>query len=140
MLTYFKLTETKSNKTIKEAVIDVRKFQLQNNFEKDSLATIKLTKHNVTSLSYESNTVKKQFAVFSEIYYKDGWNAYIDGQLTPHYRVNYVLRGMEIPKGKHTIEFRFEPTIISKGNTITLISYFMLLVIPVGWFFYKKKK
>lgn len=127
-------------KTKKEAVIDVRKFQLQNNFEKDSLATIKLTKHNVTSLSYESNTVKKQFAVFSEIYYKDGWNAYIDGQLTPHYRVNYVLRGMEIPKGKHTIEFRFEPTIISKGNTITLISYFMLLVIPVGWFFYKKKK
>ena len=84
--------------------------------------------------------LKHQFAVFSEIYYKDGWNAYVDGKLTPYFRVNYVLRGMEIPAGKHTIEFKFEPTIIEKGNTITLASYFLLLIIPIGWFFYEKKK
>ncbi len=123
-----------------EAVIDVSKFDIKNNFEKDSLATIKLTKYDVTTLLYESNSTEKQFAVFSEIYYKDGWNAYVDGKLTPHCRVNYVLRGMEVPAGKHTIEFRFEPTTIKNGNTITLTSYFLLLVIPIGWFFYEKKK
>ena len=126
--------------TITEAVIDVSKFDVKNNFDKDSLATIKLTKYDVTTLLYESNSTEKQFAVFSEVYYKDGWNAYVDGKLTPHYRVNYVLRGMEIPAGKHTIEFKFEPTTIINGNTITLISYFLLLVIPIGWFFTKRRR
>ena len=68
-------------------------------FEKDSTATIQLNHYDVTTLTYRSNTHKEQFAVFSEIYYKEGWNAYIDGVLTPHVRVNYVLRGMKIPAG-----------------------------------------
>ena len=129
-----------SLKTKNEAVINASKFDVKNNFEKDSLATIKLTNYDVTTLIYESNSTKNQFAVFSEIYYKDGWNAYVDGELKPHFRVNYVLRGMEVPAGKHTIEFKFEPTVIKNGNTITLTSYFLLLIIPVGWFFYGKKK
>jgi len=108
-------------------------------FEKDSTAIIQLTNYKVTSLTYQTSTAKPQFAVFSEIYYENGWNAYVDGVLTPHYRVNYVLRGMEIPEGKHVVEFKFEPTVIQKGNTITLISYFMLLIIPIGWLFVKKK-
>mgnify|MGYP005988487729 FL=1 len=129
-----------SLKTKNEAVIDASKFDVKNNFEKDSLATIKLINYDVTTLTYESNSTKNQFAVFSEIYYKDGWNAYVDGELKPHFRVNYVLRGMEVPAGKHTIEFKFEPTVIKNGNTITLTSYFLLLIIPIGWFFYGKKK
>ena len=129
-----------SLKTTTEAVINTNEFKIVNKFEKDSIATIQLINYDVTSLTYKSNTTKNQFAVFSEIYYKDGWNAYVDGKLTPHYRVNYVLRGMEIPAGNHTIEFKFEPTIIKKGNTITLTSYFLLLILPVGWFFYEKKK
>ncbi len=129
-----------SLQTKNEAVINTNKFKIENQFEKDSTATIQLTKYDVTTLEYQSNTTKNQFAVFSEIYYKDGWNAYVDGKLTPHYRVNYVLRGMEIPAGNHTIEFKFEPTIIKEGNTITLTSYFLLLMIPIGWFFYEKKK
>ena len=129
-----------SLKTKTEAVIDVSKFDVKNNFEKDSLATIKLTNYDVTTLIYQSNSTKNQFAVFSEIYYRDGWNAYVDGKLMPHYRVNYVLRGMEIPDGKHTIEFKFEPTVIKNGSTITLTSYFLLLIIPIGWFFYVKKR
>ncbi|WKD86223.1 hypothetical protein KCTC32516_01584 [Polaribacter huanghezhanensis] len=129
-----------SLKTKTEAVIDASKFKVENNFKRDSLATIKLTKYDVTTLTYESSAAKNQFAVFSEIYYKDGWNAYVDGKLMPYYRVDYVLRGMEIPAGKHTIKFKFEPTIIKKGNTITLTSYFLLLIIPIGWFFYEKKK
>jgi uncharacterized membrane protein YfhO len=47
---------------------------------------------------------------------------------------------MEIPAGKHTIDFKFEPTTIKNGNTLTLTSYFLLLIIPIGWFFYEKKK
>lgn len=110
------------------------------NIQKDSTATISLVKYGLTQLEYESSTQKEQFAVFSEIFYKDGWNAYIDGNLTPHYQVNYVLRGMVIPSGKHTIEFRFEPSVISRGNTITLFSYGLLLLVPVGWFFMTRKK
>jgi hypothetical protein len=109
-------------------------------FEKDSTATIQLTAYDVTSLTYQTNTTKSQFAVFSEIYYKNGWNAYVDGELTPHYSVNYVLRGMEIPKGKHVVVFKFEPTVIKKGNTITVTSYFLLLIIPLGWFFIERKR
>ncbi len=108
-------------------------------FEKDSTAVIQLINNEVTALTYQSSSIKNQFAVFSEIYYKDGWNAYVDGELKPHYRVNYVLRGIEIPAGKHQIEFKFEPTVIQNGKTITLVSYFLLFIIPIGWFFYEKK-
>jgi uncharacterized membrane protein YfhO len=54
--------------------------------------------------------------------------------------MNYVLRGMEIPAGNHTIEFKFEPQVIQSGGTISLISYAFLLLIPFGWFFYEKRK
>jgi uncharacterized membrane protein YfhO len=57
----------------------------------------------------------------------------------PHHRVNYILRGMEIPKGDHIITFKFEPTVIQTGITISLLSYALLLIIPVGWFFIEKK-
>ena len=108
--------------------------------EKDSTATIALLNYDVTTLTYQSKTAKEQFAVFSEIYYKDGWNAYVDGKLTPHFRVNYVLRGMIVPAGKHTIEFKFEPKVIQQGKIISLSSYGLLLLITLGWFFYQRKK
>ena len=108
--------------------------------EIDSTATIKLTNYDVTTLTYQSKTAKEQFAVFSEIYYKDGWNAYIDGKLAPYVRVDYVLRGMNIPAGEHTIEFKFEPKVIQQGKIISLTSYALLLLIGFGWFFYDKKK
>ncbi|SDS21432.1 membrane protein YfhO [Polaribacter sp. KT25b] len=110
------------------------------NFEKDSTAIISLVKYDVTDLIYQSKTAKEQFAVFSEIYYKDGWNAYVDGKLTPHFRVNYVLRGMKIPAGEHKIEFKFEPKVIQQGGLISLSSYAILILVSVGWFFYDKKK
>ena len=72
--------------------------------------------------------------------YKNGWNAYLDGKLVPHTRVNYVLRGMHIPKGKHQIVFKFEPQVIEKGSLITLSSYGLLFLIPIGWFFIEKRK
>ena len=131
-----------SLKTKSEAVID-RRFVSEGfntNYPNDSTATIQLTSYALNNLVYDFTSKTNQFAVFSEIYYKNGWNAYIDGELKPHYRVDYVLRGMEIPKGAHKIEFKFEPTIIKQGNTITLISYGLLLIISVGWFFVDRKK
>ena len=96
--------------------------------------------YDVTKLVYQTDAMKDQFAVFSEIYYKDGWNAYIDGVLTPHFRVNYVLRGMEIPAGVHQVVFQFEPSVIKKGKLISIIAYGLLLLIPIGWLFYEKKR
>ncbi|MCB0471541.1 MAG: YfhO family protein [Flavobacteriaceae bacterium] len=109
-------------------------------FPDDSLATIKLTSYAPNELKYKSNTKAEQLAVFSDIYYKDGWNAYIDGKPAPYFRADYVLRAMVVPAGEHEIVYKFEPGIIKKGNTITLISYALLLVIPVGWYFYEKRK
>ena len=125
-----------SLKTKSIAVIDKSKFKnaLSLVTKKDATATIRLTEYSLEYLKYESSTSEDQFAVFSEIYYKDGWNAYIDGEIIPHYRVNYVLRGMQVPAGMHTIEFKFEPEVIQTGTTISLISYALLLLIPVGWF------
>ena len=108
--------------------------------ELDSLANINLVKYSLNALTYDSNSTKDEFAVFSEIYYKNGWNAYIDGELKPHLNVNYVLRGLEIPAGKHSIEFRFEHKVNQTGSTISLLSYVLLLLIPLGWFFYDKNK
>ena len=94
----------------------------------------------MTSLVYKTQSQKPQFAVFSEIFYQDGWIAYIDKTLVPHYRVNYVLRGMKIPAGTHTVEFKFEPKVIQQGKLISLSSYGLLILMGLGWFFYKEKK
>ncbi|XRE44364.1 hypothetical protein ACIVBQ_002568 [Tenacibaculum discolor] len=124
-----------------EAVINSKEFKVEvDTFQKDSTATISLVKKDLTELVYESNTNSNQFAVFSEIYYKDGWNAYIDGKSVPYYRVNYVLRGMEVPKGKHTITFKYEPRVIKTGSLLSLFCYALLLIIPIGWFVIKRKK
>ena len=108
--------------------------------EVDSLAYIRLTEYSLNSLTYETSSKFDEFSVFSEIYYKNGWNAYIDGELQPYTNVNYILRGMEIPKGEHIIKFTFEPSVIKTGNTISLISYALMLLISISWFFYYKKK
>ncbi len=125
-----------------EATIDVSKLAILPSIESevDSTATIKLTEYALNELKYESSSTQNQFVVFSEIYYKDGWNAYIDGELAPYFRTNYVLRGMEVPAGNHTIEFKFEPKVIQTGSTISLVSYALLLLVPLGWFFMEKRK
>ena len=124
------------------AVLDKSKVSENENFafQKDTTATIELLNYDVTTLTYQSKTAKEQFAVFSEIYYRDGWNAYIDDKLTPHYRVNYVLRGMKVPAGAHKITFKFEPKVIQQGGFISLASYGILLFITIGWLFYDEKK
>jgi len=90
-------------------------------FPVDAKATIELVSHQPNHLVYQSNNPKDGFAVFSEIYYGNGWKSYIDGTETPHYRVNYTLRGMAVPNGKHKIEFKFEPQVVQTGSQISLV-------------------
>jgi hypothetical protein len=109
-------------------------------FALDSTASITLTTYQPNYLKYQSNNSNDGFAVFSEIYYADGWNAYIDGNLTPHHRVNYVLRALQIPKGKHTIEFKFEPKVIETGSKIALAGSITLGLLIIGGLFFKLRR
>ena len=70
--------------------------------------------------------------VFSEIYYADGWQAFIDGKPVPHIRANYVLRALPVPAGAHTIEFKFEPKSYAVGNGVSLASSIALLLVLVA--------
>ena len=100
--------------------------QLKNTYEGEG--TILLKTYQPNYLAYESDTKTDEFAVFSEIYYTYGWNAYVDGQLKPHAGVNYVLRGLPVPAGKHKIEFKFEPQTYKTGNSIALAGSIVLLL------------
>ena len=131
-----------STQTKNIAIVNENNIHRKINFslEVDSLAYIKLTEYSLNSLTYETSSKFDEFSVFSEIYYKNGWKSYIDGELQPYTNVNYVLRGMEIPKGEHIIKFKFEPSVIKTGSIISLISYALMVLIPISWFFYYKKK
>lgn len=109
-------------------------------FETDSLAVITLDLYKSNHLKYTSNNNQDGFAVFSEIYYKEGWKATIDGKEADIQKVDYTLRGMDIPKGKHTIEFKFEPQVVKTGSTIALFSSIVMLLVIVGGVYWDRKK
>ncbi|MBE9467016.1 MAG: YfhO family protein [Bacteroidetes bacterium] len=128
-----------------ELIVDKRfKKQIDNfSYKKDSTANINLNKYTPTYLKYTSNSKVEQLAVFSEIYYDKGWDAFIDGKLSPYFRANYVLRAMKVPAGKHTIEFKFEPKSYVIGNNISIASSSILILLLIGIFakeFLKKKE
>lgn len=107
---------------------------------KDSLATIQLEKYEPNYLKYTANNGKSGFAVFSEMYYKNGWKATIDGQEVPIYNVDYVLRGLSIPAGKHTVEFTFEPQVVKTGSSIALFSSIAMILVVAGGIYMETKK
>ena len=90
--------------------------------ERDSSGTYSITleKYEPNHITYRSVLSSEKPVVFSEIYYPDGWNAYIDGNPAPHFRVNYVLRAMILPAGEHKVEFRFEPKEVLYGDRLNL--------------------
>jgi len=92
-------------------------------------ARISLTEYKPNYLKYNSTTTKEGIAIFSEIYYNKGWNAYVDGDLKPYFRANYVLRGMKIPAGNHVVEFKFEPAVYHVSERIALASSVILLLL-----------
>ena len=115
-------------------------FKGAESISKDSTATIKLESYKPNQLVYTSNNSKNGFGVFSENFYKNGWKATIDGKEVKIYRVNYVLRGIEIPAGKHTVEFKFEPEVVKKGRAIALFSSIGMVLLLLGGIYFEMKK
>ncbi len=109
-------------------------------FARDSSASIRLTREQPNHLSYNFKANSARLTVFSEAYFEKGWNAYVDGMLTPHFRTNYMLRGMIIPAGNHEVEFKFEPEVVKTGSTITLVSTILLGLILLGGMAYSRKE
>jgi len=99
------------------------------NYNVDSQAFIRLVSYAPDTMRYEYANTSASMAVFSEVYYAHGWNAYVDGQAVPHQRVNYLLRGLELPAGEHKIEFRFEPATYIVGEKISLAFNLALLAV-----------
>lgn len=125
------------------AIVDVKyKNLLQNIKPTDSASSITMTKFDNDQINYQSQTTSEQLALFSEIYYKD-WKAYIDGKETEILKVNYVLRAIVVPAGKHEIVFKFEPSVYYTSRTISSISNWLIILLllgTAGYFLYQNKR
>jgi hypothetical protein len=119
----------------REALIDVKfkEYIAQSSYPKNDGDTIYLESYKPNELIYKSSTSGEKLVVFSEIYYPAGWKSYIDGKEMPHFRTNYVLRGMVVPQGDHEIRFAFEPASYITGNKISLASSFLLILLVGGY-------
>jgi len=93
--------------------------------------TIWLSSYKPNMLTYKTELASDRVAVFSEIYYPNGWQAYVDDIPADHFRTDYVLRGMVVPAGSHTISFRFEPSSYKTGNKVSLASSVLLLAMLI---------
>jgi hypothetical protein len=114
-----------------EAVVDISKFKIS----ADTFQTggnIQLTDYKPNHLIYQTSNTNPGFAVFSEIYYPEGWTAYLDGKPVDILRANYILRALEIPAGQHKVEFKFAPESYTLGNKIMLGSSILLILTFIG--------
>ncbi|MFM7759101.1 MAG: hypothetical protein ACKO6J_09220, partial [Crocinitomicaceae bacterium] len=124
----------------KEAVLNIKDFAdfgnvLSTTYAVDSSCTVQMTSYDVNSITYQSNSKVEVPAIFSEIYYPEGWNCYIDGEKTDKvFRANYILRGALIPAGKHKIEWKFEPESFSSGSDISKFGSISLFLLILGSF------
>lgn len=123
---------------LQTAVVDKRFAKKLEGFtpQKDSTASIVLEKYRPSRLTYKTKADSEQLAVFSEIYYQPGWKAFVDGKEVPHFRVDWILRGMLIPAGEHTVVFEFYPDTYVLAANISAYSSFLillLLIVAVGW-------
>jgi len=126
--------------TKKEMVVD-KSFaaELPTKLEPDTTARIALVKYAPNDLLYHFTSKTPQVAVFSEIYYDKGWNAYVNGTKVPYVRANYLLRAMPLKAGNYDIEYKFEPTSYSLGNTIALISSLIMILGIAAYIFWTWK-
>jgi hypothetical protein len=98
----------------------------------DTTGYIRVDDYAPNRIIYHYQTKVNRLAVFSEIYYPKGWNAFVDDKPTPHFRANYVLRAMVLPAGEHKLEFRFEPVVYSAGEKISRFSSLALILLLVA--------
>ncbi len=108
-------------------------------------SSIKKMQYTPRKVTYQVEAKNEVCAIFSEIYYPEGWDAFIDGKPVSYFRTNYILRAMIIPAGTHQVEFRFEPKGFIYGNYVTLVCSSLLLLLIIGyigiqlWPYFKKK-
>ncbi len=122
-----------------QAVVDKKFQEAIQPIASDSTATIQLVAYEPNYLKYEVNSEKGGTVVFSEIYYP-GWQSTIDGQPVPHGRANYILRAMNVPAGKHTVEFTFDPASLHTTETIAFVALGLLVLLAVVAGYYSIKK
>lgn len=102
-------------------------------------ASIRLTNYaNPGNLFYESESGEDGLAVFSEVYYKT-WKAFIDGKEVPVLRANYILRAIEVPAGKHTIEFRCEDDLLLDTQIVSTIASCLLVLVIILLLVFRRK-
>ncbi len=122
------------------AVVDNKfKSEIKATAGKDSTQTIKLISYEPNAITYETNSDKAGTVVFSEIYYP-GWKAFIDGKEAAIGRANYILRAMNVPSGKHNIEFKFDPESIHITETIAIGSIITLFLLTFLYIIFKVRK
>jgi len=128
----------------REALIDksFRHLLSKENYPADSSRRIELTSYKANELIYHSTSASDGLAVFSEIYYPEGWKSYIDGNEVPYVKANYVLRAMEVPAGDHEIIFRFEPESYRTGTRVSFASSLLLILLCAGslYMIFRKKE
>lgn len=118
------------------AIIELKdKIEGLNDIQVDEAAEIALVNNNNDEVNYKSSSTKKQLAVFSEIYYKQGWKAYIDNVEAPIVKVNYVLRALVVPAGSHSIRFEFKPVIVNTAQKASAAASIILWGLLVGLVF-----
>lgn len=100
--------------------------------QRDSTASVTLTRYAPNHMHYTSRSSVPGTVVFSEIYYPHGWKATIDGQPADHYRVDYMLRALNVPAGEHQIVFDFDPDSVRKGNAIALVFVALMYILIIG--------
>lgn len=102
------------------------------NIVADSTATIELTEYKPNRLKYKAKAGGEQLAVFSENYFSDGWQAYVDGEKVPHFRADWTLRALRVPAGEHEIEFVFKANGYYTSRTIVSVSSAILILLLIG--------
>jgi len=102
--------------------------------------TIRFIKNDNNEVTYQSSSPGNEFAVFSEVYYEAGWKAFIDNKEVPIAKVNYVLRGLPIPAGNHSIVFKFEPQGFYTGKRLTTIFSIVLVLLLIAGIFLEWKQ
>ena len=129
----------------REAVIDTRfsEFIKSTHYPVAEGDRIELVSYQPNELEYSYTAEGERLAVFSDIYYPEGWLCFVDGKESDHFRANYVLRAMVLPGGTHQVRFVFEPSTYINGNRVSLASSVLLILLAAGYFaagFIRKKK
>jgi hypothetical protein len=129
----------------KTAVVDMEfKDQLKDFISgRDSLASASITELSPDRIQYRVNASKPGAVIFSEVYYPKGWQAYLNGEPVPHFRANYILRGMMVPAGNHEVVFEFAPEIVKKSEQVSFyasLGSLLMALLLLGYYFGVKRR